>query len=95
MRLCDANGNVTFEAIPSAAVAERQRAAQDSYLRAARELKAAGREAEAAHLPRPEVRVWRTVMGGVDVVQRAQAVVQDCRRQEAEAKLKREAEPKR
>ena len=83
LRISDHNGCVRFEAVETRSVRDRERAYQEAYLKAARQWKPGKDPSNPLQQPRkPEVRVWRNVMGGPEAWDRAQAVVEDCRKKE-------------
>ncbi|HPD17984.1 MAG TPA: hypothetical protein PLE19_23860 [Planctomycetota bacterium] len=87
LRIDYRNGTVQYEVVDSVSVKNREADIQRAYLKAAREWKAnADPEAPTPQPPKPEVRVWRVVMGGPDGRERAEAVAAQCRRSEKEGK---------
>jgi hypothetical protein len=79
-----------YELVETRSFREREKAIQDAYLRAARSWKP-GQDPKAPQQQptKPEIRIWRTIMGGPDAWDRAQAVLEDCRRKEKEKELKK------
>ena len=98
LRITDHYGRVAYEAVETRSVRDREKAYQDAYLRAAREWKPGADPSNPLQQPRkPEVRVWRNVMGGAEAWDRAHAVVEECRKKElkntANGPGKRDAQP--
>lgn len=87
LRIADHTGVVRYEVVETLRVKAREKEIQDAYLKAARDWKPS-EEPNAGQPPtKPEVRVWRTVMGGPDARERAEAIAEECRRREKEGKL--------
>jgi len=97
LRIDYRNGTVQYEVVDSLSVKNREDDIQRAYLKAAREWKSnSDPQALTPQPPKPEVRVWRVVMGGPDGRERAEAVAAQCRRSEKEGKkldLEPPAEP--
>ncbi|MBM4042218.1 MAG: hypothetical protein FJ290_27290 [Planctomycetes bacterium] len=90
LRITDHNGCVHFEAVETRSVREREKLYHEAYLKAARGWKPGQDPKSPLQQPRkPEVRVWRNVMGGPDAWDRAHAIADECRKKE----LKGDAKP--
>ncbi len=87
LRIADHTGAVRYEAVETVNLQDRQKEIQDAYLKAAREWKP-GQDPKAPQQQpvKPDVRVWRSVMGGADAKERAEAVAVECRKKEKEGK---------
>ncbi len=87
LRIADHTGAVRFEAVETVSVQDKEKEVQEAYLKAAKDWKP-GQDPKAPQQQplKPDVRVWRTVMGGVDAKERAETVAADCRKKEKEGK---------
>ncbi|HUT01809.1 MAG TPA: hypothetical protein VM031_05105 [Phycisphaerae bacterium] len=96
LRICDHYGRVYFEAIETRSVRDREKAYHEAYLKAAREWKPGKDPDNPLQQPRkPEVRVWRNVMGGPEAWDRAHAVAEECRKRELKPSTKSCTEPEK
>jgi len=87
LRITDHNGVVHYDAVETVLVKDRQAQVQQAYLKAAREWKPGQNPAAPGQQPlKPDVRVWRTVMGGPDARERAEAIAVQCRKAEEDGK---------
>lgn len=87
LRIVDHNGLVRYEVVESRSVKNTEAEVQQAYLKAARQWKPGDNPGAPQQQPlKPEVRVWRTVMGGPDARERAEAVAIECRKREKQGK---------
>ncbi len=94
LRIADHTGCVHFEAVETRSVRDREKLYHEAYLRAAREWKPGQNPKSPLQQPRkPEVRVWRNVMGGPEAWDRAHAILEECRKRELKGDAKSNPEP--
>jgi len=93
LRITDHLGVVRYEAVETRLVRERELVVQNAYLKAARAWKPGSDPSSPQQQPqKPEVRIWRTVMGGPDAIERAEAAAADCRKKECKDQPKAPSE---
>lgn len=82
IRIRDHKGAVRFEAIRSVDLRQREQDVQTEYLKAARQ-RGVESGSSSSPLQKPEVRVWRVIMGWPDAPQRAEAAAKQFQKSES------------
>ncbi|MBM4035139.1 MAG: hypothetical protein FJ291_25640 [Planctomycetes bacterium] len=92
VRIAEPNCCVRYEVVETRQFRDREKAIHEAYIKAAREWKPG---ASTQQPQKPEVRIWRTVMGGPDAWDRANAVAEDCRKKERNKEAQPPPEPEK